>query len=139
RLVEDLSAVFPRDALSVEIHLVAEGTVATERAREDQELLRVLLRHEIARGSAAITVDPPGLDLRSMGERTRRVYGIAVQSADLEPTGIRPTPPAASPAGTPPVRLAILKVGGTVPEASFAREPRGRETAPPVVFLPTEG
>jgi hypothetical protein len=139
RLVEDLSAVFPRDALSVEIHLIAEGTVAVERAREDQELLRVLLRHEIARGSAAVTVDLPGLDLRALAERTRRVYGIAVQSADLEPTGIPTTPLAAGPAGTPPVRLAILKVGGSLPVENQAESDRRRDGPPPVVFLPTQG
>ena len=142
RLVEDLAAVFPRDALRVEIHIVADGTAGTERAREDQELLRVLLRHEVARGTVGVSVETPLLDLRTVGERTRRVYGISVQSAELPPTGFPETPLVQATQAAPP-RLAVLKVGGERPEEPrFAEglEPRkGRDGPPPVVFLPTQG
>jgi len=138
RLIEDLDRVFPRDALRVEIHLIADGTVAQERAREDQELLRVLLRHEVGRGSAAVSVATPDLDLRALGERARRVYGIAVQAGDLVPAGLPATPQPALPPGTTPPRLSILKVGGTPPVAQASRPTRG-EAAPPLVYLPTQG
>ncbi|HZU98485.1 MAG TPA: hypothetical protein VFF73_17400 [Planctomycetota bacterium] len=138
RLVEDLAAVFPRDALRVEIHILAEGTAAEERAREDQELLRVLLRHEVARGTAGVTV-APSLDLRTLGERTRRVYGIAVQCADLPITGIPDGPPPAVPAAALP-RLVVLKVGGEKPpEDHEQKDGARRDGPPPVVFLPTQG
>lgn len=139
RLVEDLAAVFPQDALRIEIHLIAEGTGATERAREDQELLRVLLRHEVARGTAAVSVDTPDFDLRALGERARRVYGIAVQSMELTPSGLGAPAVAAGAAAALP-RLVVLKVGGEAPPEDLAHnDKRGRDAPPPVVFLPTQG
>lgn len=145
RLVEDLDRVFPRDALRVEIHLVADEGSGAERAREDQELLKVLLRHEVARGSAGVTVDSRTFDLRALGERTRRVYGIAVQSGDLAPAGLPPGTPPGLPVGAAPPRLVVLKLGGAPPAespgGSFSRqsERRPREATAPVVFLPTQG
>jgi hypothetical protein len=138
RLVEDLDHVFPRDALRVEIHLVADE-VQTERAREDQELLRVLLRHEVARGTAAVTVDGRGLDLRALGERTRRVYGIAVQSGDLAPAGLPGGTAPVLPPGAPAPRLAVLKLGGAPPPERVARSDRRGENAPPTIFVATHG
>src|SRR5581483_1506176 len=148
RLVEDVAAVFPRDALRVEIHLLADGTSATERAREDQELLRVLLRHEVARGTAGVSVDTPAFSLRALGERTRRVYGIAVQSAELPPSGLPDAAPAALP-GTALPRVVVLKIGGEPPREDLAHRSdnwdpaapirKPRDTEPPVVFLPTQG
>ncbi|MBI3722533.1 hypothetical protein HY251_01040 [bacterium] len=137
RLALDLDRVFPRDALRVELHLVADGTVAQERAREDQELLRVLLRHEVARGSAAVSVASPGFDLRALGERARRVYGIAVQAGDATPAGLPETSAPALPPGTTPPRLSILKVGGAPPPPPIL--PRREKDAAPPVFLPTQG
>lgn len=143
RLVEDLDRVFPRDALRVEIHLVSPddgvGGAGMDRAREDQELLKVLLRHEVARGSAGVSVDTKALDLRALGDRNRRVYGIAVQSGDLAPAGLPPGPLPQLPAGAVPPRLAILKLGGAPPPERPRSEGRSREAASPVVYLPTQG
>jgi hypothetical protein len=139
RLVEDLAAVFPRDALMVEIHLIADGTQGNERAKEDQELLRVLLRHEVARGMAAVSVDTPAFDLRTLGERTRRVYGISVQSADLPATGLPETPLVQAIAGAAP-RLVILKLGGERPvDLPESGERKGREAPTPIVYVATQG
>ena len=130
RLCEDLTRLFPGDALRVELHLVCGSEAARDRAREDRELLQVLLRHEIARGAAAVHVDGPELDLRTLGERARRTYGIAVQSGDRPPAGLPVTPPARLPEGVRPPRLVVWRIGGPPP---------AEDASPPVVHLPVEG
>jgi hypothetical protein len=115
RLSEDLAAIFPRDALRVELHLLCRGGVEQERAEEDRELLRVLLRHEIARGVAAVNLHGDDLDLRSLGERDRRVYGVAIQSGDRPPAGLPQTQPPRLGEGVRPPRLLTWQIGGAEP------------------------
>jgi hypothetical protein len=137
RLAADLDRVFARDALHLAIRIIAEGHGPLERAREDRELLRVLLRHEIARGAASVWVNEPELDLRALGERGRRVYGIAVQTGDLAPAGL-PAQPAAAPKEAAPPRVVVLKVGGAPPPPRRRGARREIDPGPPVVFLPTQ-
>lgn len=119
RLSEDLGKVFQQDALRVEVHLVADPG-ADARVLEDAELLRVLMRHDVARGAAAVHVRPPGLDLRALGERARRVYGVAVTAGDRPPTGLLPEPPPRpSPEdGVRPPRVVVWQLGGERPQAT---------------------
>lgn len=116
RLGEDLAKVFNRDALRLEVHLLAEaGNDA--RVLEDAELLRVLLRHEVARGAAAVHVRTDELDLRALGERARRVYGVAVAAGDRRPAGL-PDAPAPRPTdGVRPPRVVVWQLGGERPQA----------------------
>ncbi|MBX3470550.1 MAG: hypothetical protein KF878_27095 [Planctomycetes bacterium] len=117
RLSEDLGKVFQHDAVRVEVHLLAEpGHDA--RVTEDAELLRVLLRHEVARGAAAVHVRTGGLDLRGLGERARRVYGVAVAAGDRRPAGL-PDAPAPRPSdGVRPPRVIVWQLGGERPQAA---------------------
>lgn len=129
RLSEDLGQIFPTDALRLELHVLCGSGVARERAEEDRELLRVLLRHEIARGAAEVFVQGGDIDLRALGERDRRVYGIAVQSGDRPPAGL---PTAAAPPlkdGAREPRLIVWKIGGSEPGPD----------EPSVVYMPVEG
>lgn len=130
RLCEDLTRLFPADALRVELHLVCGSELARERAREDQQLLSVLLRHEIARDAAAIHLAEPWLDLRGLSERARRTYGIAVQSGDRPPAGLPAGEPPRLADGLRPPRIAVWRIGGTPP---------GERETPPVVHMPVEG
>lgn len=130
RLCEDLTRLFPADALKVELHLVCGTEAARERAREDKELLQVLLRHEIARDAAAVHLADPSLDLRALGERARRTYGIAVQSGERPPAGLPAGPAPRPPEGVRPPRLVVWRIGGPPP---------GEREQPPVVHLPVEG
>jgi hypothetical protein len=117
RLSEDLGRVFQADALRVEVHLLAEpGNDA--RVLEDAELLRVLLRHEVARGGAAIHVEPPGLDLRALGERARRVYGVAVAAGERRPAGLPDAPAPRPKDGLRPPRVVVWQLGGERPQAT---------------------
>ncbi len=130
RLSEDLGAIFPADALRVELHIVAGDGVERERAEEDRELLRVLLRHEIARGAAEVDVVGRDLDLRALGERDRRVYAVAVQSGDRPPAGLPEGPAAPLEEGVRPPRLIPWRLGGARPDP---------EQEPDTVWLPVEG
>lgn len=132
RLSGDLAQVFPKDALQVVIHLVCPNAAARERAAEDRELLRVLLRHEIDRGVADVRLEGPGFDLRAQGERGRRVYGVAVQSGDRTPAGLPDTPEPVRGEGVRQPRVFVWKLGGADPGEEDAR---GFD----VVFMPVEG
>lgn len=115
RLIEDLSAIFPRDALRVEMHIVAPSGDARERAEADCELLSVLLRHEIARDAASISLAPEDFDLRALGEPERRVYGIAIQSGAHDPAGLPPGPAPLLPEGAREPRILTWRIGGEEP------------------------
>ena len=132
RLSEDLGEIFPGDALTIVLHLVCHNDVARERAAEDRELLRVLLRHEIARGAAEIVLDAPDLDLRTLGERARRVYAIAVQSGERRAAGLPDTPAPRAEEGVREPRVVVWKLGGDDPG------PR-TEAGHGLVYLPVEG
>lgn len=129
RLIEDLSAIFPRDALRVEMHLLATAGPARDRAEADRELLAVLLRHEIARGAAKVSLASESFDLRAMGESDRRVYAIAIQSGSHDPAGLPPTPAPALADGVRTPRILTWRIGGEVPD----------EDEPDVVHMPVEG
>lgn len=117
RLGEDLAKVFNLDALRLELHLLAEaGNDA--RVHEDAELLRVLLRHEIARGAAAVHVRTDELDLRALGERARRVYGVAVAAGDRPPAGLPEAPAPRPPEGVRPPRIVVWQLGGERPQTT---------------------
>lgn len=116
RLGEDLAKVFSQDALRLEVHLLAEpGDEA--RVVEDAELLRVLLRHEVARGAAAVHVRTDELDLRALGERARRVYGVAVAAGERQPAGLPDRPAPRPPEGVRPPRVVVWQLGGERPRA----------------------
>src|SRR5690606_35258940 len=88
------------------------------------------LRHEIARDAAAVHLAEPELDLRGLGERARRTYGIAVQSGDRPPAGLPGGDPPRPPEGVRPPRLVVWRIGGPAP---------GEREIPPVVHMPVEG
>jgi len=129
RLIEDLSTIFPRDALRVEMHIVAPSGAARERAEADCELLSVLLRHEIARDAASISLAPESFDLRALGEPERRVYGIAIQSGSHDPAGLPPGPAPLLAEGAREPRILTWRIGG--------QEPGPEELD--VVQMPVEG
>ena len=129
RLIEDLGAIFPRDALRVELHILAQPGAERERAEADRELLNVLLRHEVARGAAAVSVDSLEFDLRARGEPDRRVYGIAVQSGTRAPAGLPSGPAPPLPKQARPPRLLTWRIGGDLPS----------EREQDVVRMPVEG
>jgi formylglycine-generating enzyme required for sulfatase activity len=129
RLSEDLSKIFPRDALRIELHIVTPPGSSQERAEADRELLRVLLRHEIAAGGADVSTEPEAFDLRALGERERRVYGLAVQSGERPPAGIPVSPPPPLADGAREPSLIVWRVGGMPPG----------EDEPNVVHMPVEG
>ncbi|RMG11445.1 MAG: hypothetical protein D6731_15605 [Planctomycetota bacterium] len=128
RLCEDLVRVFPGDALRYELHLLARGPSAAARTDADAELLSVLLRHDIGRGAVRVAREDPDFDLRALGARDRRVYGISVQVGDEEPAGLPAgeTPPAAD--GIAPPHVVRWRIGGS---------PRGAE--PDCVPTPLAG
>lgn len=117
RMIEDLSAIFPRDALRVEMHIVAPTGPARERAEADCELLSVLLRHEIARGAASVSLAGESFDLRALGEPERRVYGIAIQSGRHDPAGLPSGPAPLLVEGAREPRILTWRIGGEPPEA----------------------
>ena len=129
RLIEDLGAIFPRDALRVALHILTSPGAERERAESDRELLNVLLRHEVARGAAAVSVEPLEFDLRGTGEPERRVYGIAVQSGSRDPAGLPPGPPPPLPKQAREPRLLVWRIGGEPPT----------EHEQDVVRMPVEG
>lgn len=130
RLSEDLTRIFPLDALTLHVHVVPGASVdAAARAAEDVELLRVLMRHEVARGAAVVEVAKDALDLRTLGERGRRVYGVAVAAADRAPAGLPADAPKRGPDGTRPPRLVVWRIGGTPKKSADV----------PEIHLPTEG
>jgi formylglycine-generating enzyme required for sulfatase activity len=129
RLSEDLTQIFPGDALRIELHLLAGTGAARERVEEDRELLRVLLRHEIARGAADITVHENDLDLRTLGERDRRVYGLAIQSGDRAPAGLPESDAPRSREGVRAPNIIVWQIGG--------RPPVEDDEGP--VYMPLEG
>lgn len=127
RLSEDLGRIFPADALTVDVHLVSAGP--SERVVDDVELLRVLLRHEIARGGASVEAVEPGFDLRTLGERGRRVHGIAIAAGDRAPAGLPEGDPPPTEDGVRPPRLVTWRIGGAPVKDSVW----------PEVHMPVEG
>ncbi|MCA8922402.1 MAG: hypothetical protein KDD82_11370 [Planctomycetes bacterium] len=116
RLVGDLAEVFSKDAVSVEVHLIARTVAARERAQEDLALLQVLLRHEIALGLAAVHLHE-ALDLRALAERGRRVYGVAVASEGHRPAGLPEGDPPALAEGLRPPRVLVWRLGAAPADA----------------------
>lgn len=116
RLVSDLAEVFSKDAVSVELHLIARTVSARERASEDLALLKVLLRHEIALDLAAVHLHE-SLDLRALAERGRRVYGVAVACEGHAPAGLPAGDPPEVPEGLRPPRILVWRLGAATPEA----------------------
>ncbi|HBP18935.1 MAG TPA: hypothetical protein DEA08_14255 [Planctomycetes bacterium] len=129
RLSEDLGKIFPRDALRLELHILTPPGAAQERAMADRELLRVLLRHEIAAGGASVELRPETFDLRGLGERDRRVYAVAIQSGERAPAGIPATAPPPLDDGVREPRLIVWRIGGAPPG----------EEEHDVVHMPVEG
>lgn len=127
RLSEDLGRIFPADALTVDVHLISAGP--SERVVDDVELLRVLLRHEIARGGASVEAVEPGFDLRALGERGRRVHGIAIAAGDRAPAGLPDGDPPQTEEGVRPPRLVTWRIGGAPV----------KDGAWPEVHMPVEG
>ncbi|MEZ6188108.1 MAG: hypothetical protein R3F62_24255 [Planctomycetota bacterium] len=117
RLIADLTEVFSKDAISVELHLIARTVAGRERAQEDLALLEVLLRHEIALDLAAVHLHE-ALDLRALAERGRRVYGVAVGSEGHRPAGLGEGEPPELADGLRPPRVLVWRLGESAEEDS---------------------